>query len=558
MRYDDTELINYINKFGIDEIDINRMKENGIEEFQARMEQEIDFILFEMGNEQLYNEVKCYLLEKTESCTNVLLKARYLTVATLLTIKNEKLINAKAMIQYCLEHRDEIFENGKWTHSALNILKVILLVSSTMDIQPVDIAELTIEYIESNKCICNVIERLTPLINKLKEPDKSKYKERLQIVYLRIIKGLEEQSLSQILTAIEATRNCFLDTKPLKKAIVESSLKIVQNGERGIKELCLIKAALKYAKSIDEKELEDECLKTISDIATNNTIDWQHIEIPYEQSHIEQIKSRIHYTELFLKDESYSVGEKIRMISKLLNIEVLDEYKKPKGVVNVYISIPSYTAANDFSKAFSDGNVISQLCTSMTLGDGKIIDTENNPISNGRDYLYQNHFVTDILPAMSSLESVDEFTVGSLLQYVIKGKNILSENHAFLKAAFEMYELNNNIAFVHIIVPCIEGILRNIYTGLRGVDIKSKDKNPETQTTVNLSDMFKDPAFKNGIGEDTYEYLSYVLNDEKGENIRNNVAHHLKPDLYFNRRCSMILMHLVIYLCDMELQTDLE
>lgn len=115
-----------------------------------------------------------------------------------------------------------------------------------------------------------------------------------------------------------------------------------------------------------------------------------------------------------------------------------------------------------------------------------------------------------------------------------------------LKRALDAYFNKNYIMFLSVIVPVIEGVIRNIIENVGGNVLKINDD--DSQELITLGSLLRQPEAKKAFGEDVIIYLRTALTEKLGFNIRNNVSHGVFNDIDFNTQNADRVLHIFLLL----------
>ncbi|MEQ8769227.1 MAG: DUF4209 domain-containing protein [Phycisphaerales bacterium] len=116
--------------------------------------------------------------------------------------------------------------------------------------------------------------------------------------------------------------------------------------------------------------------------------------------------------------------------------------------------------------------------------------------------------------------------------------------HRIRHAAFQSYLAGYHARFIHLIVPQIEHALRLL---LREAGKSSNvTRDDQTWRQLTLTQVLKQKELRDVLGEDGCFYLSVLLTEDLGLNIRDLVCHGLVADDWFGKGISDRLLHAVI------------
>ena len=132
-----------------------------------------------------------------------------------------------------------------------------------------------------------------------------------------------------------------------------------------------------------------------------------------------------------------------------------------------------------------------------------------------------------------------------LCEYFGSG-NIISENRLnIIKHGIRAFENKEYLASIHILIFQIEGILRDLL-GRLGVPTFTYRNNEMSERALSdiLSALYQVP----GIEKDFLKLIEILLNERKGDNLRNEVAHGLLHEKEFNKEVAQLLLLILIKL----------
>lgn len=121
------------------------------------------------------------------------------------------------------------------------------------------------------------------------------------------------------------------------------------------------------------------------------------------------------------------------------------------------------------------------------------------------------------------------------------------EDIQFLVSGINSYFAKDYIAMIHILIPYIEATLRNV---VKEIGLSTYKPNKKSgYDAILLGDILSIEQMKNNVlGEDIHFYFKLVLNDARGLNLRNVVAHGLGTQSMFNLANANILIHILMIL----------
>jgi hypothetical protein len=133
-----------------------------------------------------------------------------------------------------------------------------------------------------------------------------------------------------------------------------------------------------------------------------------------------------------------------------------------------------------------------------------------------------------------------------LLNYLEKSPLFDEQSRPLLDAGLKAYFNNDMTSAIHILIPRIEAVVRNI-PRLLGVSDMKKHRSGGF-VLKNLDDMLRDDVVRRCLGEKYADYLSILLCDQRGWNLRNNVCHGIQAASTFNRVVADRIIHALLVL----------
>ena len=187
---------------------------------------------------------------------------------------------------------------------------------------------------------------------------------------------------------------------------------------------------------------------------------------------------------------------------------------------------------------------------SVKIPNCNINGYSDNDISELRDYLFAKLYSFDNINYIKYIDKImKKLKEKDLIDYIKKSRYIYEEQFGFIELAIKRYFEKDYISFVHLIIPQIEAILRNILE-LDGELIYKYDKENHGFNLLTLGTILNTEHLKDILGNDFLYYLKMFLVDSRALNFRNNICHGLYNFNEFNdwyieaSRCIEILLKL--------------
>ena len=123
-----------------------------------------------------------------------------------------------------------------------------------------------------------------------------------------------------------------------------------------------------------------------------------------------------------------------------------------------------------------------------------------------------------------------------------------------VQCALEAYIAKNWAVAIHLLVPQIEDTVRRL-VDLNG-GVTWREGKHEGLHVRNLDELLCDEFAVKSLGEDITLYLRMLLTDQRGMNVRNDVAHGIIPPEGFNSRIADRLVHAMLIFGSLRLVTQ--
>jgi Domain of unknown function (DUF4209) len=114
---------------------------------------------------------------------------------------------------------------------------------------------------------------------------------------------------------------------------------------------------------------------------------------------------------------------------------------------------------------------------------------------------------------------------------------------ALITEGISAYLAEDWVKAIHVLIPQLEEILRNLLAEIGVPVYKPVRNNPGVTDVKNMGDVLSDERIKEVIGEDRWRYLSVLYIDRRGINLRNQIAHGLVNQEGFNPSTADLVFH---------------
>jgi hypothetical protein len=120
-----------------------------------------------------------------------------------------------------------------------------------------------------------------------------------------------------------------------------------------------------------------------------------------------------------------------------------------------------------------------------------------------------------------------------------------ADRRTFFAEGFAAYEAGDYLKAVHVLVPQMEGVLRNLLE-IMGIPVtKTIDGMAELK---NMNDVLHDERVRDDLEEKWWMFLKTLYTDKRGFNLRNDLAHGIAPIEVFNIGTAAIVIQSIVLL----------
>jgi hypothetical protein len=139
-----------------------------------------------------------------------------------------------------------------------------------------------------------------------------------------------------------------------------------------------------------------------------------------------------------------------------------------------------------------------------------------------------------------SQDSICEWLAGSFL--------ILKDRMPFIEEGVRAHLAGDYIKSIHLFVPQIEEMLRQLLKLLSIPRSKSVRGKPGVTELKNMGEILRDPRIIETLDEDVHIFLLHLLVNKPGFNLRNDLSHGIAPATVFGELSSGLVLQCVILL----------
>ena len=287
-----------------------------------------------------------------------------------------------------------------------------------------------------------------------------------------------------------------------------------------------------------------------------------------------------HYVNIGARDKVYNLKVKIKEAYRLAKDEV-EEHKCNLDIPNfkeieaeaksfiledinnsfegfsrfgIYKFIPKKQEIVDLAKKRQENSLINLIGISKISNDRKIFDA-NSEVDREKYFLFEQYDYTmqlmfSILYDLIWIKLEEQGLNCEMVVDRITGWECMSEIDAdIIKVGIERYFSEDFISAIHILVPKFESCFREFFSwgGYPTTSIKKS----ATQHEQTFNEFLENDFVKDNIDSDTLFLIKYVMVDNLGYNLRNDIAHGLAGADKFSRNVANIVLFLYFILTNL-------
>ena len=167
----------------------------------------------------------------------------------------------------------------------------------------------------------------------------------------------------------------------------------------------------------------------------------------------------------------------------------------------------------------------------------------------------EGHVVFQISQDMQVLSFLLRKTINALIKkFNLNAKTVVEyfysspifeeKRKIFLIKGIEAYLNNDFITAIHILIPQIEALIRNLAEKMKIPVLNQSHLNGFNYRS--LSSLLEEESIKNILSEDVCNYLKILLSDPRGWNLRNKVCHGISKINDFDQTAADRVFHVLL------------
>lgn len=441
------------------------------------------------------------------------------------------------LINRILEKEDYILSIEK-SNLMDYLLNEIIEYSCGTDQRIEEISEFTYKYLKKNKSFFNMTRKVVQLLKKINQYKKIKKFEKLMIEYVEDkYKGNSEKIIEKFIDDIS---HCKFDIINKDFLYVKLGLTCLNMGD-GLNDIIKIKYYNKASESFikgKEDYLNKLALSKLENTITKldkEQLNVVGLRIP---NHIDSIlKKRTLFMEKYFEFSSIEY-----LINKIGSCVVCDKEGKEEFIYQPYINFKE--SINIERSKYNLETVFKR----TILGRNRVMQIGNNNEINDMRLAYQIHFKYNVKIVMDWIYKNNIIALKEVRRIFRKSQFVDEGTYEYYLKIEKHYNKKSACEFITLGVILAEKIIRNISKVINNKTIVNQRRDKRVQFDSNLQELLKDDNIKKFLGDDLYQYIDYILINDKGLNLRNNALHGLLDMNDYNELYMNVIMQINLIL----------
>lgn len=185
----------------------------------------------------------------------------------------------------------------------------------------------------------------------------------------------------------------------------------------------------------------------------------------------------------------------------------------------------------------SSGRIVATVGPIQEDYDGHLV------LQSAQNLSISSWFLHKTIEALLGKFNIDAETI---TKYLYESSIFEKNRRELVKKGIEEYLNKNYVTALHILVPQIEALIRNLDEKTGGAVFKQSHLGGFNYKT--LSDILHDENIKITLGEDFVFHLKVLFVDPRGKNLRNNICHGISTSETFNAYSADWVFHSLLCL----------
>ena len=144
---------------------------------------------------------------------------------------------------------------------------------------------------------------------------------------------------------------------------------------------------------------------------------------------------------------------------------------------------------------------------------------------------------------LGELRKRDRPTADEIVEVLYQCPLFTERRRGLILEGISAYLADDWIKAIHVLIPQMEEVLRNLLAGVEIPTYKPNRNSPGVMDSKNMGEILGDQRIQATLGEDWWRYLSVLYVDRRGLNLRNDFAHGLLGPEVFNFSTADLVFH---------------
>jgi hypothetical protein len=332
-------------------------------------------------------------------------------------------------------------------------------------------------------------------------------------------------------------------------------------------------ALLKILRPIEDKSERQRVVKVIGDVHLRAAEQWPSsraigvlpgIAILYEQ---EGLPDEAEAIQLYIEQRGRTLHLEMKTFGYTIS---LDQDRVAAEIKRIIVGKDAYRALfrlayaclpdpDKLRKIIEDGGedlLVSRLIPrsfhgSSGLPMSGVGTTEEDPNGNlvelfGKDL--QAKMIYLVLGIRAAREKF-KYSPSQLIDEMLVGSPLFREDRReFFEQGLAAYESGDYMKAIHILVPQVENMTRELLGLMGRPKMKRAPKQPKFFEYKNMNDFFREPRIIEALDENLYLFLKTLYIDKRSYNLRNDLVHGLVDAAAFTEQIASLVLQSIILL----------
>ncbi|HLZ73260.1 MAG TPA: DUF4209 domain-containing protein [Dehalococcoidia bacterium] len=145
------------------------------------------------------------------------------------------------------------------------------------------------------------------------------------------------------------------------------------------------------------------------------------------------------------------------------------------------------------------------------------------------------------------MAEAQRWTADTITDFLASGVAFDAEKLPLVRTGLERFFARDYASALFVLVPQLEDILRRL-RGKVGLPTTSVKASSGITMLVGLDDVLATPQLVDGLGAGAIAYLRFLLTDQQGLNLRNDIAHGLFPEAAAQEPLAVLVVDVLLHL----------